>query len=85
MLGRAIAVKGRAVNLERLTGAYTLSRLTVTPTQLLLDPTNPRLITQSSQERHYAAEELSSPDIQKHVLELVCRKEHEVKTSDCQH
>lgn len=67
------------MNLEHLTRAYTLSRLTVAPGQLLLDPTNPRLITESSQERRYTAAEVRSPETQKHVLELVCRKEHDVK------
>ena len=67
------------MNLERLTGAYRLSRLTVTPNDLLLDPTNPRLITESSQERHYSLAEIRAAETQKHVLELVCRKEHDVK------
>lgn len=67
------------MNLERLTNSYTLTRLTVKPSQLLLDPTNPRLITESSQQRAYMPADICSPDTQKHVLELVCREEHEVK------
>ena len=67
------------MNLESLTGAYKLSRLSVSPKQLLLDPTNPRLITESSQDRRYTPAEIRSPEIQKHVLDLVCRKEHDVK------
>lgn len=67
------------MNLESLTGAYKLSRLSVSPKQLLLDPVNPRLITETSQERHYTAAEIRSPETQRYVLDLVCRKEHDVK------
>lgn len=67
------------MNLESLTGAYKLSRLTVSPKQLLLDPRNPRLITESSQDRRYTPTEIRSPEIQRQVLDLVCRKEHDVK------
>ena len=67
------------MNLERLTGAYELSRLIVSPVQLLLDPSNPRLITESSQARIYALAEIRSAATQQHVLELVCQKEHDVK------
>jgi hypothetical protein len=67
------------VNLERLTSAYGLSRLTVKPSELLLDPTNPRLITESSQDRKYTAVQIRSATTQNHVLDLVCRKEHNVR------
>lgn len=67
------------MNLESLTGAYKLARLSVSPKQLLLDPTNPRLITESSQDRRYTSVEIRSPETQKYVLDLVCRKEHDVK------
>jgi hypothetical protein len=67
------------VNLESLTGAYKLSRLSVSPKQLLLDPRNPRLITESSQDRRYKPAEIRSPETQRYVLDLVCRKEHDVK------
>ena len=67
------------MNLEGLTNAYRLSPLKVSPAQLLLDPTNPRLITETSQERNYSVEEIGSSEIQNYVLDLVCRKEHDVK------
>src|SRR5450631_797147 len=67
------------MNLEGLTGAYKLSPLTVSPLQLLLDPSNPRLITESSQAHHYSPAEIQSAETQRYVLDLVCHKEHEVK------
>ena len=42
------------MNLDGLADAYTLSPLTVSPTQLLLDPSNPRLVTEFSQDRQYS-------------------------------
>jgi hypothetical protein len=67
------------MNLEGLTSAYHLSPLAVSPKELLLDPSNPRLITESSQERNYSTAEIRSSEVQEYVLDLVCRKEHEVK------
>ncbi len=65
--------------LEGLTSAYSLAPITVAPTQLLLDPTNPRLITEFSQMRNYSVHEISEKSIQDYVLELVCKKQHDVK------
>jgi hypothetical protein len=62
-----------------LTNAYSLVPMTVSPDQLLLDPTNPRLITESAQFRSYGPEVIRTPETQEHVLKLVCSKEHGVK------
>lgn len=67
------------VLLEGLTSAYTLSPILVAPTQLLLDPSNPRLITDSSQLRTYSPEEIAAKVTQDYVLDLVCRKQHDIK------
>ena len=67
------------MDMEGLTGAYTLTRLTVSPNQLLLDPMNPRLITEASQERQYTSDEIRAVETQRRVLQLVCSKEHDVK------
>lgn len=67
------------MSMEGLTAAYTLSPLKVSPRELLLDPTNPRLITESSQHKQYTPEEICSAETQDYVLELVCRKEHDVR------
>jgi hypothetical protein len=67
------------MNLDGLADAYTLSPLTVSPTELLLDPSNPRLVTEFSQDRQYSTAEIRSPGVQRYVHDLVCRKEHEVK------
>jgi hypothetical protein len=45
---------------------------------LLLDPTNPRLITDSAQFRHFTLTEICATETQDYVLNLVCRKEHDV-------
>jgi hypothetical protein len=65
--------------LEGLTSAYSLEPITVVPTQLLLDPTNPRLITEFSQIRSYSPQEIAGKETQEYVLDLVCRKQHDVK------
>ena len=65
--------------LEGITAAYTLTPIKVKPNQLLLDPTNPRLITEFSQIRSYSSEEISKKETQEYVLDLVCRKQHDIK------
>src|ERR1700687_2724252 len=67
------------MNLDGLTKAYTLSPLKVSPDKLLLDPRNPRLITESAQDRSYTPHEILSADMQSYVRELVCSREHDVK------
>ena len=66
-------------HLGGLTSAYTLSPITVKPTELLLDPTNPRLITDSSQVRHYSASQIAEKATQDYILELVYRKQHDLR------
>jgi hypothetical protein len=63
---------------DGLTTAYTLSPLNVSPMDLLLDPTNPRLITDSAQFRDFTLKEICATETQDYVLELVCKKEHDV-------
>jgi hypothetical protein len=67
------------MDLTGVASAYTLSPIQATPDQLLLDPTNPRLVTEVAQFRGYSLEELRDPATQNHILEVVCRKEHGVK------
>ena len=64
---------------EGITKAYELVRCKVSPSQLFLDPTNPRLITNWEQDREYGSKELTSDDVQAYVLDLVSRKEHAVR------
>jgi hypothetical protein len=65
--------------MDGLTTAYHLERRTVSPAQLLLDPTNPRLITDSAEYRHYSPQEIQSSETQSTVLMRVCQKEHGVQ------
>jgi hypothetical protein len=67
------------MSLDGFTNAYRLERRTVKPTQLLLDPTNPRLITDSSEYHRYTPSQIASADLQAQVLARVCSKEHGVK------
>jgi hypothetical protein len=67
------------MNLDGLTSAFTLSSLTVSPNDLLLDPRNPRLITESAQDRSYTTQQIKSVKTQDFVRHLVCSKEHDVK------
>lgn len=66
-------------DLDGLTEAYRLTPALVKPEQLLLDPNNPRLITDPHQVRPYTQFELRDAQIQQRVLELVCGKEHDVR------
>jgi hypothetical protein len=66
-------------HLDGLTGAYRLKTAVVTPDQLLLDPNNPRLITDPRQVRPYSATELRDVEVQSRILDLVCSKEHDVR------
>ena len=65
--------------LDGLTGAYRLTPAFVKPSQLLLDPNNPRLVTSASQVRSYAPEEIQAAEVQQRILESVCKKEHDVR------
>ena len=67
------------MNLDRLTSSFTLSTISISPDRLLLDPRNPRLITESAQERAYTTQEIRSAAVQDYVRERVCSREHDVK------
>src|SRR4051812_19473929 len=67
------------MNLEGLTKSYSLSPIRVAPPRLLLDPRNPRLITESAQDKRYSLKEIQSAEVQRYIRDLVCRKEHDVK------
>jgi len=67
-----------SMTLDGLTSAYTLTPLKVSPLVLLLDPTNPRLISDSTQERKYSPSEIKSRDVQDFVRRRVTSKEHDV-------
>jgi len=45
---------------------------------LLLDPTNPRLITDSAQIKKYSFQQICAVETQDYVLDLVCSEEHDV-------
>jgi hypothetical protein len=66
------------MNLDGLTRAYSLTPLKVSPGALLLDPTNPRLISDSTQERKYTTAQIKSRDVQDYVRERVTSKQHDV-------
>ena len=67
------------MRLDRLTSAYTLTPRDVSPKSLLLDPRNPRFITESVQDRTYTAQQIQLPKTQDYVRDLVCRHEHDVE------
>lgn len=64
--------------MDGLTNAYTLTPKKVSPMDLLLDPTNPRLITDSAQIKKYSFRQICAIETQEYVLDLVCREEHDV-------
>jgi len=65
--------------LNGITNAYRLRTAIVKPSELLLDPTNPRLITDTKQIRTYSNSELQDTKIQNQILDLVFQKEHDVR------
>jgi len=66
------------MGLEQITTAYKFVDCEIAPDQLLLDPNNPRLITDPGEERKYSLSQIMSEDIQRLVLHKVCQSEHHV-------
>ena len=51
--------------------AYELTDLVVTPDQLLLDPTNPRIVLDTQDDMDFSPEELAEEDIQDYILSVI--------------
>ena len=58
--------------------AYELTDLVVTPDQLLLDPTNPRIVLDTKDDMDFSPEELAEEDIQDYILSVINKEEYYV-------
>ncbi len=66
------------MELDNITQAYELINIKVNSDQLLLDPNNPRLITDALEEKSYSYKEILSEEVQMYVLSRVCKNEYHV-------
>ena len=62
-----------------ITDAYTLRTIRVEPSQLLLDPNNPRFVTTSPITRRYTPAQVADPTTQDWIRSRVRAKEHHVQ------
>lgn len=58
---------------------YKLREVLVEPSELLLDPSNPRLQKGAGLSRHYSDDEIAAPEMQERLFNAICSREHEVK------
>lgn len=58
---------------------YKLREVLVEPSDLLLDPNNPRLQKDAGLSRQYSDAEIAAPEMQRRLFTAICSKEHEVK------
>lgn len=58
---------------------YKLQEVFAAPTDLLLDPSNPRLRKDAGPAREYSDAEIATPQMQERLFRAICAKEHEVK------
>lgn len=59
--------------------SYELRMIEVSPSALLLDPRNPRIVLTSDEDMEYEAKELASKEVQDYIFSIVDRKEFNVK------
>ncbi len=58
---------------------YKLREVLASPSELLLDPSNPRLRKDAGHSREYSDAEIAAPELQERLFRAICAKEHEVK------
>lgn len=58
---------------------YKLREVLAAPTDLLLDPSNPRLRKDAGPAREYSDAQIAAPEMQERLFRAICAKEHEVK------
>ena len=55
---------------------YQLKSLAVTPSQLLVDPNNPRIVLKVDHERKFTEDEIARPDTQQYILSIINKEEY---------
>ena len=57
---------------------YTLRPLKVSPVQLLLDPNNPRIVTDISTDRKFTPKEITTSEVQDYILSVINKQAHHI-------
>jgi hypothetical protein len=66
------------MDLSRVSQYYELKPFDVQPQQLLLDPTNPRIILDVETDRQFTQSEIQRPEIQEYILRVINKKSHHI-------
>lgn len=66
------------MDISRVSQYYELKPFEVQPHQLLLDPTNPRIILDVETDRQFTQPEIQRPDIQEYILRVINKKAHHI-------
>jgi hypothetical protein len=66
------------MDISRVSQYYELKPFDVQPKQLLLDPTNPRIILDVETDRQFTQPEIQRPEIQEYILRVINKKAHHI-------
>ncbi len=66
------------MDISRVSQFYELKPFDVQPQQLLLDPTNPRIILDVETDRQFTQPEIQRPEIQEYILRVINKKAHHI-------
>ncbi|MFC1873666.1 ParB N-terminal domain-containing protein [Chloroflexota bacterium] len=66
------------MNDDSLVNAYELRDITISPSELLLDPKNPRIILKVDQSVNYTTQQLASTEVQDYIMSVIDKSEFRV-------
>lgn len=66
------------MDISSLSQYYKLTPVKVRPDQLLLDPSNPRIILDVNTDRKFTQDELTSSDVQEYILSVINKQAHHI-------
>ena len=66
------------MDISSISEYYELKPLKVRPSQLLLDPKNPRIVLDVNTKRTFTQSELTSPDVQEYILSVINKQSHHI-------
>jgi hypothetical protein len=67
-----------AMDISSISKYYELKPITVTPSQMLLDPTNPRIVLDVDTKRKFTIGELCSREVQEYILSVINKQAHHI-------
>ncbi len=66
------------MDISSLSKYYELTPLKVRPDQLLLDPSNPRIVLDVNTDRKFSQTQLTSTDVQEYILSVINKQAHHI-------